>query len=81
MDGYWMFFAYNNGYIPMGNDGMMKVPASTVRNLSKLNKLVNSFKAGRAGHIYMMACWTQQMSELSSFAFEEYIAKNGVKIC
>ena len=77
----YLFYADRSGWIPMGNDGMMKVQAGTVRNLNKLNKLVNSFKAGRAGHIYMMATWTQQMSELSSFAFEEYIAKNGVKIC
>lgn len=77
---YWMFFSYTDGYIPMGSDGQMKVHASTVRNLKKLEKLADSFRAGRAGRVYLMSCWTQQMSELGPRAFEEYIARNGVVI-
>ena len=77
---YWMFFAYTDGYIPMGSDGQMKVPFSTVRNLKKLEKLAESFRGKRAGRVYLMASWTQQMSELGPRAFEEYIARNGVVI-
>lgn len=80
MDGYWMFYADVYGDVPMGSDGQMKVPASTVRNLRKLENLARSFKAGRRGKIYLMASWTQKMCELGPRAFSEYIARNGAVI-
>lgn len=80
MDGYWMFYADVFGDIPMGSDGQIKVPASTVRSARKLGQLARSFKAGRRGKIYLMAVWTQAMCELGPRAFSEYIARNGVVI-
>ena len=80
MNDYWIFFADRTGYIPMGSDGQMKVPFSTVRNLRKLTALATSFRAGRAGRVYLMSHWTQAMSELGPRAFEEYIQKYGTVI-
>jgi hypothetical protein len=80
MDGYWMFYADVYDDVPMGSDGQMKVPVSTVRNLRKLENLARSFKAGRRGKIYLMASWTQKMCEMGPRAFSEYIARNGAVI-
>lgn len=72
----WMFYADNTGYIPMGNDGQMKVPSS-VRSTRKLEKLAASWLGKRRGRVYLMASWTQPMSELGPRAFEEYIMRTG----
>ena len=72
----YMFYADCTGWIPMGNDGQLKVPSS-VRSERKLRELATSFLGGRAGRVYLMASWTQAMSELGPRAFEEYIARNG----
>lgn len=72
----WLFFSYSDGYIPMGSDGQMKVPSS-VRSERKLAQLADSFRAGRAGRVYLMTSWTQKMCELGPTAFEEYIQRNG----
>ena len=72
----YMFYADRLGWIPMGNDGMMKVPSS-VRSNKKLVELAASWMGKRTGRIYLMTSWTQQMSELGPRAFEDYIAKNG----
>lgn len=72
----YMFYADRSGYIPMGNDGMMKVPSS-IKSNKKLVELAASWLGKRTGRIYLMASWTQAMSELGPRAFEEYIAKHG----
>jgi len=72
----YLFYADRSGWIPMGNDGMMKVPSS-VRSNKKLVELAVSWLGKRTGRIYLMTSWTQQMSELGPRAFEEYIAKHG----
>ena len=41
-----------------------------------LLKLAESWLGKRTGRIYLMASWTQQMSELGPRAFEDYIARN-----
>lgn len=71
----WMFYADNTGYIPMGNDGQMKVPSS-VRSRKQLEKLAASWLGKRRGRVYLMTSWTQQMSELGPSAFEMYIMRN-----
>ena len=73
----WMFYADNTGYIPMGNDGQMKVPARIARSTRKLEKLAESWLRNRRGRVYLMASWTQPMSELGPRAFEEYIMRTG----
>lgn len=72
----YMFYADRTGWIPMGNDGQLKVPSS-VRSERKLRELAASFLGKRAGRVYLMVSWTQTMSELGPRAFEEYIARNG----
>lgn len=72
----YLFYAYRNGYIPMGNDGQLVVPKS-IRSRRALLKLAESWLGNRAGRVYLMTSWTQQMSELGPRAFEEYIARNG----
>ena len=72
----YLFYAYRNGYIPMGNDGELVVPKS-IRSRRALMKLAVSFLGKRAGRVYLMTRWTQEMSELGPRAFEEYIAKHG----
>lgn len=72
----YMFYAYSNGYIPMGSDGQIAVPKN-IRSRRALIKLATSFLGNRAGRIYLMTSWTQQMSELGPAAFEDYIAKHG----
>ncbi len=72
----YMFYADRLGYIPMGNDGQLVVPKS-IRSRHALQKLATNFLGKRAGRVYLMASWTQQMCELGPCAFEEYIAKHG----
>lgn len=71
----WLFFAYSDGYIPMGNDGQMKVPARASQK--KIRELAVTLRAGRAGRVYLMNSWTQAMCELGPTAFETYIMRNG----
>ena len=77
---YWLFYADPTGWIPMGNDGQMAISFSKARNLKRLEKIAKDWLGTRRGRIYMMATWTQQMSELGPRAFENYIAKYGVVI-
>lgn len=72
----YLFYAYRNGYIPMGNDGQLVVPKS-IRSRRALLKLAESWLGNRAGRVYLMTSWTQAMCELGPRAFEEYIAKHG----
>lgn len=72
----YMFYAMNNGYIPMGNDGQLVVPKN-IRSRRAIQKLADNWLGNRAGKIYLMNTWTQAMSELNPLAFEEYIAHNG----
>ena len=71
----WLFYADVMGWIPMGNDGAMKIPART--GSRKLAQLATTFLGKRRGRIYLMTDWTQAMCELGPRAFEEYIARNG----
>lgn len=72
----YLFYAMTNGYIPMGNDGQLIVPKS-IRSRRALEKLAKSWLGNRAGRVYLMTSWTQQMCELGPRAFEEYIMKHG----
>ena len=72
----YLFYADRSGWIPMGNDGEIKVPSS-IRSRKGLLKLAESWIGKRTGRIYLMTSWTQQMSELGPRAFEEYIMRNG----
>jgi len=72
----YLFYAYRNGYIPMGNDGQLVVPKS-IRSRRALLKLAESWLGNRAGRVYLMRTWTQAMCELGPRAFEEYIARAG----
>ena len=72
----YLFYADHLGWIPMGNDGQLVVPKS-IRSRRALLKLAESFLGKRAGRVYLMTSWTQAMSELGPYAFEEYIARNG----
>lgn len=72
----YLFYAYRNGYIPMGNDGQLVVPKS-IKSRRALLKLATSWLGNRAGRVYLMTSWTQQMCELGPRAFEEYIAQHG----
>ena len=76
----YLFYAYTNGYIPMGSDGEIVVPKS-IRSRRALLKLAQSFKGNRAGRVYLMTSWTQEMSELPPAAFEVYIARHGEVLC
>lgn len=67
----WLFYAYSNGYIPMGIDGQMHT------NSKNIKKVADAFRNNRPGVVYAIANWTQAMSELSPRAFEEYVARNG----
>lgn len=71
----YLFYADRTGWIPMGNDGQLIVPKS-IRSRRALQKLAESWLGNRAGRVYLMTSWTQQMSELGPRAFEEYIARH-----
>lgn len=71
----YLFYADRTGWIPMGNDGQLVVPKS-IRSRRALQKLAESWLGNRAGRVYLMTSWTQQMSELGPRAFEEYIAQH-----
>ena len=72
----WLFYATSCGYIPMGSDGMMKVPAN-IKSRRALCKLANNFRGMRAGRVYLMRSWTQAMSELGPSTFDIYVMRNG----
>jgi len=72
----YLFFSYHNGYIPCGNDGMMQVPAH-VRSWKQLEQLARSWQGRRAGCVWLISTWTQEMSEMSPSRFNEYVARNG----
>ena len=71
----WLFFTYNDGYIPYGNDGQMKIPARCSNK--RIRELARTLKGNRAGRVYLMRDWTQQMCELGPNEFELYIMRNG----
>ena len=71
----WLFYAMVDGYIPMGNDGEMKIPSNASRG--RIWQLAEQLRAGRPGRVYLMRQWTQEMSELAPAAFCVYIARNG----
>lgn len=70
----YLFYADRSGWIPMGNDGQLVVPKN-IRSRRALEKLAASWLGNRAGRVYLMTSWTQQMSELGPRAFEEYISR------
>lgn len=71
----WLFYEYGN-YIPMGSDGEMKVP-SNVKSMLKLRELAKNFLGNRAGRVYCMRVWTQEMCELPPLQFCAYIITHG----
>ena len=75
----YLFYAMPGNYIPMGNDGQMKVPAS-IRSNKALIKLAESWLGKRPGRVYLMHEWTQKMCELGPRAFEEYVMRNGTVV-
>ena len=72
----YLFYADPLGWIPMDNDGQMKVP-SRMKSQKSIAKLAESWLGNRRGRIYLMTSWTQSMSELGPAAFEAYIMRNG----
>lgn len=72
----YLFYADTLGWIPVGSDGQMMVPPG-IRSRRAIVKLAESFLGKRAGRVYLMPCWTQDMCELGPIAFEQYIAKHG----
>lgn len=72
----YLFYADRTGWIPMGNDGQLIVPKS-IKSRRALLKLAVNWLGKRAGRVYLMTSWTQQMCELGPRAFEEYIATHG----
>ena len=72
----YLFYAERDGWIPMGNSGQLSVPKS-IRSRRALLKLAESWLGKRAGRVYLMNSWTQQMCELGPWAFSAYIATHG----
>lgn len=72
----YLFYADRLGWIPMGNDGELVVP-KCIRSRRALMKLATSFLGKRAGRVYLMTSWTQQMCELGPSAFCQYVARHG----
>ena len=72
----YLFYADTLGRIPSGNDGQISLKGSTMSRRA-IVKLAENFLRNRAGRVYLMRSWTQQMSELTPIAFEEYIATHG----
>ena len=75
----YLFYADRLGWIPMGNDGQLVVPKS-IRSRRALLKLAISFLDKRAGRVYLMTSWTQEMCELGPWSFAEYIQKHGERL-
>ena len=71
----YLFYAMNNGYIPMGNDGQMILPPRT--SWGKAKEIAKQWLGKRAGRVYLMTRWTQEMCEMGPTAFNEYIARHG----
>lgn len=68
----WMFYADKSGYIPMGNDGQMKVP-SNARTMNKIRELAQSWRGKRPGAVYLARSWTNEMTNYGPTRFNEYI--------
>lgn len=48
----WLFYAMNNGYIPMSNDGQMKV-SSSIRTQRAIEKLATNWLGNRRGCVLL----------------------------
>jgi len=75
----YLFYAERNGWIPAGSDGQLKLPRNNMSRRA-IEDVARKFIGNRAGVIYLMHEWTQQMSELGPWAFSWYIARNGEKV-
>ena len=75
----YLFYTMNNGCIPMGTDGMLKVPSNVLRSTRKLEKLAKTFLNERAGKIYMLP-WDSFMSQATPWQFENYVLSHGTVI-
>ena len=76
----YLFYVMKGNYIPMGSDGAIKVPGPYQHSRKKIIELANNFLGGRAGAIYLMPRWTQEMCEMTPFNFTVYVMRNGEKI-
>lgn len=74
----YLFFIDTLGWNPTGNSGQMPVPSRA--SSRRIRELASTLKANRAGNVYLMRAWTQEMSELKPQAFSEYVAHNGEKV-
>ncbi len=73
----YLFYTDTLGWIPAVNDGQLIMPNKYARSRRALLTLANNWLGKRAGQVYLMREWTQQMCELGPTAFSEYIRHHG----
>ena len=75
----YLFYVTRDWCIPMGNDGQLVVPKS-IKSRRALLKLATSWLGNRAGSVYLMTSWTQEMCELGPWPFTMYVMKHGERL-
>lgn len=70
----YLFYIDENGYHPCGNDG---TSYAEVGCMSKLRKDAALFLNGRAGKVYAMTRYTQEMCEMDNAQLVAYVRKCG----
>lgn len=75
----YLFYITRDWYNPLGNDGQMVVSKS-IKSRRALLKLAKNWLGNRAGSVYLMTSWTQQMSELGPWPFTMYVMNHGERL-
>lgn len=75
----YLFYVTRDWWIPMGNEGQLVVPKS-IKSRRALLKLAESWLGKRAGSIYLMTSWTQEMCELGPWQFSQYVQLHGERL-
>ena len=75
----YLFYITRDWYNPLGNDGQLIVP-KCIKSRRALLKLATSWLGNRAGSVYLMTSWTQEMCELGPWPFTMYVMKHGEKL-
>ena len=75
----YLFYVTRDWWIPMGNEGQLVVPKSIKSRRALLN-LAKSWLGNRAGSVYFMTSWTQQMCELGPWPFSQYVQEHGERL-
>lgn len=75
----YLFYITRDWYNPLGSSGQMVVP-KCIKSRRALLNLAKSWLGNRAGSVYLMTSWTQEMCELGPWPFTMYVMNHGERL-